>query len=387
MWNFTNLNLVATAIFALLRRANANTATASPRLRPSSKYKIQYENVAIIPTLLLSCSLLFCKLSLSLSYRLSSMSSPTDFMTPSDLVNQMAFSKQSRRTRTHRPSYEPLAPPPASPPPLPPPSDALQQPLPASFIESDSNNNNNNNNISSYQKQSSIEDIRVTHYYTSGTTTTTAHHYRGDASVRPNTGQVNSPDGGDALNERVWKLQIVNLTTCVVAILLEIPAVLGHFLTLHPARAVLGAYLVIFSALLALYELHTPRISRTLHDNLGILVHPLGRSLYLLLLGGLCLGQGWLPLDVVGIVFWTTALQTLYCYVKFPQYRRVHDSDAADEHYGDEQDLWLAARTRATRYAWARPEQLGLLHATRTNANHNADDGDDAAATAAVDGE
>ena len=127
-----------------------------------------------------------------------------DFMTPTDVVHDLSFEAPSPNRPTHRPSYLPLAPPPASPPPLPPPLDALQQPLPSSF----SNTSSTDDVLlqSSYQHSSSssqsrrAEMPRVTHYTDRNTSS-----YRGDASLRPNTGEINSAEG-EALNERLHRL-------------------------------------------------------------------------------------------------------------------------------------------------------------------------------------
>lgn len=271
-------------------------------------------------------------------------------MTPTDVVHEMAFDSSPTRPK-HCPSFEPLAPPPATAPPLPPPSEALQQPLPSSFSNEESAHSNREL-PPSYQKEQvprRAKMPRVTHYTTSSSRTSS---YRGDASLRPNTGEVNSADG-EALTEKLYKLQIINIVACIAAVLLEIPAFLAHVFTLHPARAVLGVYLIIFSLLLGLYELHTPSISSMLRDNFGILYHPLGRSLFLVIMGGLCMGQSWILFYILGAVFVLSAMDTLYCYLKFPQYRRMmqdHDSD-----------LWMAAKNRASRYSWARPETIGLL--------------------------
>lgn len=281
-----------------------------------------------------------------------------DFMTPTDVVNELSFDAHSPDRPTHRPSYRPLAPPPASPPPLPPPLDALQQPLPSSF----SNTSNDDLLQSSYQHSSSsqasslrrAEMPRVTHYTDGGRNHSSTSSYRGDASLRPNTGEINSAEG-EALNERLHRLQIMIVVTCTVGMLMEIPVFLGNALTLHPSRAVLGIYLIFFSLLLGMQQVHTPYISNVLRDNVGILFHPLGKSMYLFLLGGLCIGQAWVGMYVVGGVFWWISLEILYSYIKYPHYRRQYEDEENNA------DLWAAAKNRASRYSWASPETIGLL--------------------------
>jgi hypothetical protein len=193
---------------------------------------------------------------------------------------------------------------------------------------------------------------RVTHYTDGGRNTSTSS-YRGDATLRPNTGEINSAEG-EALNERLHRLQVMIVSTCIVAMLLEIPVFLGNALTLHPSRAILGIYLIFFSLLLGLQQVHTPYISEILRHNVGILFHPLGKSMYLFLLGGLCIGQAWVGMYVVGGIFWWISLEMIYSFVKYPHYRRQFDEQHQD-------DLWAAAKNQASRYSWASPETIGLL--------------------------
>jgi hypothetical protein len=191
---------------------------------------------------------------------------------------------------------------------------------------------------------------RVTHYTDRNTSS-----YRGDATLRPNTGEINSAEG-EALNERLHRLQIMIVSTCMVAMLLEIPVFLGNALTLHPSRAILGIYLIFFSLLLGLQQVHTPYISDILRLNVGILFHPLGKSMYLFLLGGLCIGQAWVGMYVVGGFFWWISLEMMYSLVKYPHYRRQFEEEEQQH-----DDLWAAAKNQASRYSWASPETIGLL--------------------------
>ena len=260
-------------------------------------------------------------------------------MTPSD----KSFSSKKRGDGTHHdpPSYEPMAPPPSAPPPSPPPHAALQQPLPSSFSES----------------SRKAQMPRVTNYdsYHDSTTAYNVGGGGGDATIRPNVGEANAADGvGDALPEFLMKLRVTNLIGCGLSILFEIPAFMGHFLFLKWDQAVLGIYLMILVLVLICYEIHTPSIATPLQDYFGLIYHPLGRGLYLLLLGGLCVGQSWIPLMVVGILFWLSAGGTVYAFIKYPRYRRRFQ----DEH---PKDLWMAV-SRSARYTWAQPEQEGLLN-------------------------
>ena len=93
---------------------------------------------------------------------------------------------------------------------------------------------------------------------------------------------------------------------------------MGHFLVLKWDQAILGIYLLVFCRVLMCYEIHTPAIATFLRDYFGLLYHPLGRGLYLILVGGLCVGQLWIPFVLVGVCFWCVAGGTLYAFLAFP---------------------------------------------------------------------
>lgn len=160
-------------------------------------------------------------------------------------------------------------------------------------------------------------------------------------------------DQAESLAEILWKMRLCNLTCSGLSLLLEIPDFFTNVFALNPARAVLGLYLTFFCIVLIFYELHTPYISDILNDQFGLLQHPYGRTLYLLLLGGLSLGQTQILQGVVGVGFLVTAVLTSYAYFKYPEYRRLVD---------EQPDLAALARLRWQRRtalrtaSWARPD-------------------------------
>mmetsp|Transcript_14427 Transcript_14427/g.23856 ORF Transcript_14427/g.23856 Transcript_14427/m.23856 type:complete len:304 (-) Transcript_14427:46-957(-) len=183
----------------------------------------------------------------------------------------------------------------------------------------------------------------------------------GDASLRPNIGESNAAIGEESLRESLWKGRVVNLVACTVALLLELPNLLGHVFSLHPARAVLGLYLSFFSLLLCGYEVDL--YGRTfIRQNFGMLHHPIGRSFVLFLMGGLAIGQGGVLDYLVGAVFAWSSLYTAITFCWYPQYRqRTSLEDGTIE---DRQSLYHQALQNNS---WADPEQhLGeaasLLH-------------------------
>lgn len=242
------------------------------------------------------------------------MSQPAELVSPKRVIEEMAFTSPSQAER--QPSYIPVAPPPACDPPPTPPSPGLN----------------------SYQKDSSSSS-----WLKSGL-------LRGDASLRPNTGESNWADGA-ALNEVVWRIRIINLVVCTLAILFQVPALLGQVL-FSPAKAVLGCYLVFFCGVLCCFELHTPVVDTMIRDNFGMLHHPLSRVVFLVVLASVCWSQGGLE-SILAVVIVGNALYIVFVFARYPEYRRIHNDEQAD--------LVSIVRKRATRYAWANPDTVASV--------------------------
>eukprot|EP00978_Attheya_sp_CCMP212_P035372 scaffold153640_cov52-Attheya_sp.AAC.2 len=149
----------------------------------------------------------------------------------------------------------------------------------------------------------------------------------GDASLSPNRGISNSSLGaGTALPELIWRIRVLNLASCTLALLLEIPSfILGNLL--NPAKMVLGGYLIFFSGLLCCFELHTPVLSQMIKDNFGVLYNPIGRAIFLFLMGGLSIGQGGLLHWLVGLLLLGNGGYTGYVTMRYPEYRKLHEQD------------------------------------------------------------
>lgn len=169
----------------------------------------------------------------------------------------------------------------------------------------------------------------------------------GDTNIRPNTGESNAAVGEESLQESLWKGRVVNIAACTVALLLEIPNLLGHVFRIHPARAVLGLYLSFFSLLLLGYEIDMFGRNQ-IRQYFGLLHHPVGRSFVVFLMGGLAIGQGGIFDLLVGIVFVWSALYNLVTYIWYPQYRQRTSLEE------ERQSLFEQAKQN---HAWADPEQ------------------------------
>jgi hypothetical protein len=183
---------------------------------------------------------------------------------------------------------------------------------------------------------------------------------RGDASLRPNIGASNARIGEESLAESLWKGRVVNIVACAVALLLELPNLLGHVFRLHPARAVLGMYLSFFALLLGGYEVDIMGRDAIKHY-FGMVHHPVGRSFLLFLMGGLAIGQGGILDLLLGVVFCWSSFYTMLTYCWYPQYRQ---QTSLEDGEGARQSLYQQAMGHNS---WANPEQhvgeaLSLLH-------------------------
>jgi hypothetical protein len=174
---------------------------------------------------------------------------------------------------------------------------------------------------------------------------------RGDPTLRPNTGQTNDRIGGiGSLREVANLLRWMTIATTLTAILWEgfaFPTRLLVHAWIYPAKVVLGAYLAFFCVLLLAVELNAP-----LHDQFGVLYHPLGRGALLFLMSGMCFGilAAWWEV-LLGLAFLMCGSGYIYAYIQYPEYRRWQD-------YNDNQ-VWAQVRSVVTKRtsgmaSWAR---------------------------------
>mmetsp|Transcript_21914 Transcript_21914/g.50568 ORF Transcript_21914/g.50568 Transcript_21914/m.50568 type:complete len:204 (-) Transcript_21914:243-854(-) len=173
----------------------------------------------------------------------------------------------------------------------------------------------------------------------------------GDINVNPNVGQPNKEvDSSLALDDLKFKLRVVNMVTCTVALVLLIPSFLTQLTSLRPARGILSLYLGLFSCLICCFELRSARFDTWIADSFGVVYNPIGRISLLSMMGGMAVGQGGLHI-ILGVVFFINALWTLFLYVKYPEYRNWTRP-------GEEEDILAKAQNTAKSYAWANPDHL-----------------------------
>lgn len=148
---------------------------------------------------------------------------------------------------------------------------------------------------------------------------------RGDASIRPNTGNSNQSAGDPlgSLQEITTFLRWTTIVSTGAAIVWEFfafpPRLIGVFFLSDPSQVVLGAYLAFFCLLVLGAEFNSP----VLKDNFGFLYYPLSRGFILLLMSGMCLGVLNLWWEyLLGLAFGAVGIGYVYTYIKYPEYRR-----------------------------------------------------------------
>lgn len=161
---------------------------------------------------------------------------------------------------------------------------------------------------------------------------------RGDASLRPNTGETNSYDTamfGLALHELLEHIRIANIVSSLASISLLLVSWVWKLLTGQVSRLVLSCYLAFLASLLLLVELigiwHVASVDDFLKQNFGLLRHPVGRVIYIVLLSTLCFSIGGWFYWVVGGLYLATAAVLLYAWSIYPELRRPFEGEDDDD--------------------------------------------------------
>jgi len=180
---------------------------------------------------------------------------------------------------------------------------------------------------------------------------------RGDASIRPNTGNSNQSAGDPlgSLQEITSFLRWTTIATTGAAIVWEgfsFPLrLIGSFLT-DPAQVVLGVYLGFFCLLIFSAEFN----NKSLMDNFGFLYYPLSRGFVLLMMGGMCLGildQWWESL--LGLAFGAVGIGYIYTYIKYPEYRRWQHYNERMPTAWQEAKMYWSGEAAIPTASWATP--------------------------------
>jgi hypothetical protein len=180
-------------------------------------------------------------------------------------------------------------------------------------------------------------------------------HMRGDATLRPNTGNSNQLSGDmlGSLQETTSFLRWTTIASTVAAIVWEgfaFPLRLIGTILVHPAQVVLGAYLGIFCLLILGAELN----NIYLRDNFGFLFYPLSRGFCLLLMSSMSLGilKSWWE-SLLGLAFLVVGCGYIYTYVAYPEYRRWQNyNERMPTAWQEAKMYWTPTATEPTRQGW-----------------------------------
>jgi hypothetical protein len=205
-----------------------------------------------------------------------------------------------------------------------------------------------------YQEEdgSGVGDLSGSRTYSSSLPVGSSTTMRGDASLRPNTGQTNDAWGGiGSLTEIASQLRWYTVGTCVTAVLWEgfaFPSRLLIETWVFPAKTVLGGYLAVFCILFLGVDL-----GWKLQDTIGILYHPLGRGFLLLFMASMCFGilASWWE-SLLGIAFLGCGGMYIYAYCSYPEYRRWQSYE--------ENTMWQDVKDamKQRSHGWADPDAV-----------------------------
>lgn len=219
----------------------------------------------------------------------------------------------------------------------------------------------------------------------------------------PNTGVLNSSDGeGTTIPQLLVRMRILNIIHVLLTLSLEGWALLGNVITLNFARVILGIYFIFFVVLLGIFELlrgrpismttvsedddgtngsastqtnggmssfanipaqqaqlmgsvlwkmvvdgeQTRSVRRFMQDNFGILYSCKGRGVYICLVGGIAVGQGWL-IALLGFSFICLGLWTISLGIRYPALDKAFTSNLDTE-----EEFWRTAGGGDTAFSY-----------------------------------
>jgi hypothetical protein len=181
---------------------------------------------------------------------------------------------------------------------------------------------------------------------------------RGDASLRPNVGRTNRYDTalfGLALHELLEYIRLANLLSSAACVSLFFVSSFWKLMTGQIDRLVLSCYLGFLAALLLLVEAvgiwNVSSVDHFLKQNFGLLRHPLGRCIYIVLLSTMCFAIGGLWYWVVGVLYALTALVLLYAWIAYPELRRPFEVEEPGD--GLARDSGIPGSGRSQSVTWS----------------------------------
>jgi hypothetical protein len=161
-----------------------------------------------------------------------------------------------------------------------------------------------------------------------------SYGFRGDVSIRPNTGETNSYDYalfGLALHELLEQLRLANMIAASLTIVMLASTWLLKVIMVQWTKAVLSGFLVCFALTLLLVECmniwKVPSIDKPLRDNFGLIYHPVGKAIYLLGTASFCWALGGIWETILGAVYCTTGGILWVAWIIYPEFRRPYETD------------------------------------------------------------
>lgn len=261
-----------------------------------------------------------------------------------DLDELSFYRSNSHEIRAYAQSLlnnQPIAPAPAAPPP-PPPSSSSSTPTPSPH--------------SSMKKTvgKAVQPVIVSYEENS---------YQNNVNSPRNDDNPYHFDFGSQNNNElpglVAKMRMANIALAISSFLFEIPLIVFKVFT--PAKMALAGYLGFMALLLLGFELHTPIIRNFLMDNFGILYSPIGRSLYMILMGMLAYGQDTILNMMLGVLLGANGVFTMVVNCIYKDFKRIH------EHPDHRDDMLEKAKVYGVQNNWVSVEDAEYMEGEITS--------------------
>mmetsp|Transcript_19756 Transcript_19756/g.27196 ORF Transcript_19756/g.27196 Transcript_19756/m.27196 type:complete len:224 (+) Transcript_19756:97-768(+) len=117
-------------------------------------------------------------------------------------------------------------------------------------------------------------------------------------------------------------VQLMRLTNIIISILIAVICVLKLMVLSSVTTGIVAIYLILFSCMVAGFELQVKAVVRQIGGNFGFLYNAKGRALFFLFIGFLAISLGFFGF-LLGLAMIVNAAFNFYIIFKYPQYEEI----------------------------------------------------------------